>query len=747
MEQQLAAVAFGLPGGSWALAGACLVALALLVLGLRELSPVAMGGRRAWLAGLRLATLLAALLLVLQPQWVTREVQPVEGKLAVLADASRSMSVRVGGRQTRADIAREVLAEWKRGPDLQPAVYRFGRDASPTDLDALVAAYPANDDSTRLGDALAKVVQAQGAALGAIVVVGDGADLSAVPAASVARGLGVRVHTVLAADPGAASDDAIVRVQADPVAFLRQEAQVEVSLRSVPPRAGPVMVSLRHGGELVRELQAELDADGRGQVTIPFPITQLGRSVYTVSIPLAGDDAVPENNERAFLVNATRDRLRVLLVCGHPSWDARFLRAFLKDNPGNDLITFFILRTPSDMSMASQDELSLIPFPTDELFREHLHSFDLVIFQDFNYGPYQMAQYLPRVRDYVRNGGAFAMVGGDLSFGAGRYEQTPIAAVLPVEMAAGRDTLQEADFRPRVAEGMDRHPIVRLLPDPLDNARAWGRLASMPGQNGLLGLRPGAHALLVNPKARGRDGAPMVTLATGESGKGRVMALATDGSWRWGMATAGAAGDASAYARFWDRAVRWLARDPMLEPSRLDTDHERYAPGAPVAVTVSLRDARYAPLALRRVTVAVLDGEGNASAEVSVRTDLQGAAQATLPAPEQLGGYRVAARITEDAADGEGGGWLATEGFVVEAGGDELADPRPDPAALEALAAETGGQFFHAADAPALGALDRTRSRQLGVERFRPFATPWYFALLAALFTLEWVLRRRWGLR
>ena len=48
---------------------------------------------------------------------------------------------------------------------------------------------------------------------------------------------------------------------------------------------------------------------------------------------------MPENNKRAFLVRVTRDKLRVLLVAGQPSWDERFLRAFFKRDPAIDLIS------------------------------------------------------------------------------------------------------------------------------------------------------------------------------------------------------------------------------------------------------------------------------------------------------------------------------------------------------------------------------------------------------------------------
>src|SRR5262249_19520396 len=121
---------------------------------------------------------------------------------------------------------------------------------------------------------------------------------------------------------------------------------------------------------------------------------------------------------------------------GRPSWDERFLRSLFKRDPNVDLISFFILKTPSAIEVASQDELALIPFPTDELFRESLHTFDLVVLQNFNYGPYQMAHYLPFIRASSLRGGALAMLGGDLPFGVGGYAGTPIESILPVELDA-----------------------------------------------------------------------------------------------------------------------------------------------------------------------------------------------------------------------------------------------------------------------------------------------------------------------
>ncbi|MDQ3035348.1 MAG: glutamine amidotransferase, partial [Myxococcota bacterium] len=541
-------------------------------------------------------------------------------------------------------------------------------------------------------------------------------------------------------------DAAIADVRADRVGFLRRSAVVRATVRRLGAEAGPIPVALMRGEETLRETTVMVPEGGEATVDIPFTPDRLGRSVYRLRIPTPSGDSVPENNSRAFLVRVARDNLRVLLVAGQPSWDERFLRAFLTRDPTTDLISFFILRNTSDMTMAQPEELALIPFPTDELFNEHLGSFDVVLFQNFEYAPYQMAGYLPRIRDYVMRGGSFAMIGGPLSFSAAGYAETPIAEVLPVGVlprgTATSQAITTDRFSPVIAEDAVRHPILSLLPEPRANAEAWARLAPLQGLNVTTDVRPGAHLLLHHPTRRDRSGGPLAALVTGTAGRGRVMALMTDTSWRWGMTSGGQGGDASAYERFWDRALRWLSRDPALDPARLETDRESYGPGARVRVDASMSDERYVPLADREVRIAIVGDAERTWASGTLRTDGDGRASIELEAPTEPGGYRVTA-TPEGATDP-----IAEEVFVVETGGDELADPRPRPDLLRELTVRTEGELFvDPTDAPDLDQLDATRVRSLGVITERPFATVWAFLALIALFGAEWVLRRRWGTR
>ena len=90
---------------------------------------------------------------------------------------------------------------------------------------------------------------------------------------------------------------------------------------------------LRREGQVVASKTVRLSSDDDAQ-TVAFTFTpdQTGRFVYTVGVPVFPDEAVTENNSRSFVLKVIRDRVRVLLVVGRPSWDERFLRGLLKQD-------------------------------------------------------------------------------------------------------------------------------------------------------------------------------------------------------------------------------------------------------------------------------------------------------------------------------------------------------------------------------------------------------------------------------
>ncbi|HTU61384.1 MAG TPA: glutamine amidotransferase [Polyangiales bacterium] len=736
----LSQLRFAVPGGTTVTVALAVIAVLLIAFGIYELRELESPTRRRMLALLRIVSAMFALVCAVQPEWVVARVEEIPGRIAVLLDSSRSMLIRDGDSDRLSHAVERLQAFFDSARD-KPALFTFGRDVAPIPRSALTAGLVPSDD-TRMLHALTSLQSDQAADVGAVLLVSDGVDRGMRFEPDALKRLGVRIHTVLVGDAAARQDIAIQRVVVDGAAFLRQPVSVEVTLRSTPTAHDPVTLSLRNAGELIRDTTVHFDEHGEGSAKLTLIPEKLGRSAYSLSVATEPDDAVPENNERAFQLEVTREKLRVLLVSGHPNWDARFLRALLKSDPAVDLITFFILRTQNDNSMAPADELSLIPFPTEELFEQHLRSFDLIIFQDFDFAPYQMARYLPRIHDYVLEGGSFAMLGGDRSFGAGAYATTPIAEILPVKLPDHAPFTDEGSFAPQVPLEAAHHPVVELAPRASDSLAAWQNLSPLVGANLVQQLRPGAFALLHHPTLTTATGQPMPVLSVRSPGKGRTLALATDSSYLWGMATAGERGDASAYERIWDRALRWLSRDPLLDAARITTDRASYGPVSDMRVELLLRDELYRPLHPGPFRLAVQDDRGQRIDELSIETNPDGRATATLRAPRRPAAYMLGLYTEGSAAP------LAEQGFVVEAGGDELADPSARPELLRQLAEATGGEYFASLAAlPDAAQLPSSRAKSLGNETYSPFGSAWAFLALVVIFSLEWWLRRRAGLR
>ena len=216
--------------------------------------------------------------------------------------------------------------------------------------------------------------------------------------------------------------------------------------------------------------------------------------------------------------------------------------------------------------------------------------------------------------------------------------------------------------------------------------------------------------------------------------------MTADASWRWRFASDDATVGSDEYELFWDRLVRWLTRDPLLEPARISTDRDRYGIGAPVIVSGLLRDERYRPIANERVSLRVEPTRDEVAGEVTAQTDLDGQVRATLQGPTAAGAYEVKAK-----ADGED---IAAEVFLVEESGDELANLEVSSTELQAAAKRTGGRVFLSInDVPLLAELAATTRKTAGLISKQPLLHPLFLFLTVAVLALTWVLRRRWGRR
>ena len=715
---------------------------------------------RVGLFALRALLGLAVLALLFEPGLRKMATSREANRVVIAVDTSESMAHDDGSGQTR--VGRALAAKRQIEADLaeQSApfvteVLAFDGRARPLstkeEADLEAGAKKPEGAATDLSAALDAVSTGEGQRpLGGVVVISDGADTTGLSAALTPElraklgALGAPVHTVLTGSEATFKDIALERVLADDFAFVRNQVKVQVVIRHSGFSGLDVPITLREDGRPLLVQPVKLSEGDETLATFSFEPKSAGKHVYTLAAPVHPDEDIAENNRVDFTLKVIRDRIRVLQVAGRPSWDQRFVRRLLKENPSVDLISFFILRSPTDVAGAGNQELSLIPFPTRELFTEELHTFDVVIFQDFNYRPYQMGLYLKNVKEFVENaGGGFLMIGGELSFSEGDYDGTPIADILPVELLPGHGHLSEERFRPLLTEAGRSHPITDLG-DVVGSGDPFRELPELEGVNLVAGLKEGAEALLAHPYLNA-SGKPHPVVAVREAGKGRSMAILTDSTWTWSLPHVGAGGRGDAHRRFLANSLRWLIRDPELSRVKVNLAEASYEPGAPVSVEVRSYDAKYEAEggAEVRLVFTPLDAlSGGAGGEIVQEgsTGKDGLWQTEL-LPPGPGAWRVRAVAKKD------GRAIGSDenAFVVKGARAEQLHTEPRPDLLQALAGAGAGRFVEADDTGSLSFKDHGKER-VHRQRTEPLWNHWLpVSLVALLACAEWWWRRRRG--
>jgi hypothetical protein len=740
----------------WALGLLALALLAGVVLAAWSVRREAQVQRRALMWALRALAGVCALGFLLEPGLRQVQVARVKNRVAVLVDRSASMGFPVApGEPSR---SRAVAAALRRlAPQLEAwkdryafEVQGFDPELAPVSAEQL-AEVPPRGTRTDLLAALQGLHASDtgGArALAGVLLFSDGADnaelaqgLTGRPRA-VLEALGVPVSTVAVGQAGL-KDLSVDAVKVDEFAFVRNSLTAEVELHARGFGGQTVPVVLRRQGQVVATRPVEFTGDDEvKQVSFTFTPDQTGRFVYTVSMPVYPEEAVAENNSRSFALKVIRDRVRVLLVAGRPSWDERAMRGILRQDANVELISFYILRSSTDQTgvMDEQRELSLIPFPRDEIFQKKINTFDLIVVVNFAQDDpgTSLASYQRDIEGYVKNGGALAYLGGDRSFGEAPSSWTPFDSVLPVT-PAGPAELQP--FSPRLTPEGQRHPITLLATGSQTNEEAWAALPALPGMN-LTRPRPGAVVLLDHPFST-VDGKSAPLLAIWEAGRGRALALMTDGSWYWSLPAHARGASERSYERFWSNAIRWLVRDPDLTTLSVTAEPASVEPGRPVVAVVVARLPDYQPAAGASISLALTSADdGRPVAQATGIAGPDGVARLEFP-PPAAGAYLLQGKASlQDRALGE-----ATDAVAVRAVGPELADVRVNATLLQAIASATRGAFFASPDFSLQDVpLAEPPLVEVGRSRDLPLWDRWYWLVtMVAIVGLEWGVRRRFG--
>jgi len=744
----------------WA-AGILLIALVLF---LWPAVRRARGGKAALLLSLRLLGAAVICFALFQPSLRLAKVVRLTNSLAVLLDTSESMNLGESnsGPSRLAQALKFVDGNRRYFDDLEEKfqVRYFAFAESPRLLPGRPeASLAATGAGTHILESMTDALKELGSQpVAGMLILGDGADNGRLRQILKARedqaGLALRipdlaefpapVHTVLCGKPEALHDLAITEAVHDEYGFVHNPFLIKVKLKSAGRFADRVALTLKSGDQVLVSREVELDLKQETtEVKLDFTPRKVGEFLYTLEVPVFAGEASDLNNRLSFPLRVLRDKVRVLYIVGNPSWDERFLRMAMKRNPSVDLVSFYILREYQDDPMAPQDELALIPFPTQKLFTEELPNFDLVIFQNFFGMEYLLPQYMMLLRDYVKvRGGSVLVIGGIRALLGGIAFNAPLEEILPVELGPDWPNLEEGDYVMYLTPAGRTHPITRVAQDPAENERVWKSLPALSGINRTLRAKPGALVLGEHPFAKG-PGGNLPVIAITEAGAGRCLVVATDSTWHWNLPAVGQGKSNKPYQIFWDNALRWLLQDPEMKLLSLTREKGRYQPGEEVRLALEVLDESYQPTDQARVKLEVAEAPSGAELPIPEPTPAgKGKYNFTLK-PAAAGGYRL--RATAMLA----GRSLGHDEVLFEVAEEkrEFEDVALRPEWLAEISRETGGKSVRAdAGTAELSFKNPVVEKITGTRDFPLWDNLFTFLCALAPLSLEWFLRRRWGL-
>ncbi len=512
----------------WALAG--LAAFGTVIALVRRLSGW-------WLRALAAIALLVA---VANPSLQQEDRQPLTDIVIAVVDESASQRV-----SDRADQSAAALA------NLEAEVAALGN----TELRIVKIGDDAGDGGTLLMTALSEALaeEPQGRIAG-IVLITDGRvhDMQALP------GLPAPMHTLLTGH-STDWDRRLVVKNAPAFAILNEEFRLTLRIDdqgAAPVGDGTVDLSIAiDGGEpLVFNVPTGQDLE------LPLTLPHGGMNIIQFTVPEVDGELTNRNNAAVIQINGVRDRLRVLLVSGEPNPGERTWRNLLKSDASVDLVHFTILRPPEKQDGVPVEELSLIAFPTRELFIEKIDEFDLIIFDRYKRRGILPNEYLQNVANYVMGGGAVLIASGPEYATAESIYRSPLAAVLPGEPTA---RVVDQPFVPLLSDSGERHPVTEGLTDFASNPPAedgtpgWGRWFR------LVDTIPPSEATTV---MEGPDNRPLLVL--NRVGEGRVALINSDHSWLWDRGYEGGGPQLELLRRL----AHWLMQEPELEEESLSVE-------------------------------------------------------------------------------------------------------------------------------------------------------------------------------
>ena len=482
-------------------------------------------------AAVRTLALALIALALANPSFTREDRDPLTSIAVVVVDKSPSQSF--GDRIGQTEAARaKILEQLHRIPGLEVRVIEAGEADGETDGTRLF---------TALNSTLADVPSDRFAG---VIMITDGR-VHDVPVDTGSLGFSAPVHALITGHTDE-RDRRVALIAAPRFGIVGQPQTITYRVEDQGAHESTAEVTVRRDGDVIETRNVPI---GTAQ-TVSVPIPHGGQNIVEIETsPLAGE-LTQVNNRVVVSIDGVRDKLRVLLVSGEPHAGERTWRNLLKSDPSVDLVHFTILRPPEKQDGTPINELSLIAFPTRELFQQKIDDFQLIIFDRYARQGVLPIIYFDNITRYVRDGGAVLVAAGPDYASSTSIWRTPLDAILPAEPSGN---VTNRAFRPELTELGQRHPVTRGLDGAEDKPPHWSEWFRVVDTRSATGTTV----------MQGPDAKPLLVLS--HEGEGRVALLLSDHIWLWARGFEGG----GPHLDLLRRLSHWLMKEPDLEEEAL----------------------------------------------------------------------------------------------------------------------------------------------------------------------------------
>jgi len=487
---------------------------------------------RGWV--LRGGTMALLLLALANPAIEREDREPLSSVVALVVDKSQSQ--RLAGREATTEEAAEALQSRIEALDGFETRVLEARNSGSGD---------GTEVFQTLSNGLADVPPER---VGGAIIITDG-QIHDIPENAGALGFDAPVHGLITGTSDE-RDRRIVLDTAPRFGLVGSEQTVSLTVVDQGQGTGPgdqVRVTVKRDGDVITQRTARTGE----KIDIPVGIAHGGDNIFEFDAEPLDDELTLLNNRAVVTIDGIRENLRVLLVSGSPHAGERTWRNLLKSDASVDLVHFTILRPPEKQDGTPINQLSLIAFPTRELFSVKIDEFDLIIFDRYVRRGVLPMLYFDNIARYVRDGGAVLIAGGPDYAEGGSLYRTPLAPILP---ARPTGTILEQPFHATLANLGKRHPVTRGLPGAEQEPPAWSRWFRAVDTE----LDAG-QTLMSGP-----SDTPLLVLNREE--EGRVAMLLSDHVWLWARGYEGG----GPHVPLLRRLAHWLMKEPDLEEEALN---------------------------------------------------------------------------------------------------------------------------------------------------------------------------------